>query len=153
METTTKTETVIKDFRCPKCKNGKLRPFGLTYLTNPPKYPHKCLNCGYKQTFKKRYPYVDYEINIKNMRTLRAPSNEVVKMIEAFGLDPNNLQSFVLRMKPNAAVTIETISLVNKGEVKDALEVITTKYELVSVEQDSVVVPKGNLKSNILHKI
>ncbi len=62
METRKEVKQVQVDYRCPKCKNGYLRPTGTVLNSNPPQFPHKCNNCDYMETFRdKQYPYIDYE--------------------------------------------------------------------------------------------
>ena len=61
MEIKKEVKTVEIDYKCPKCKVGRLRPTGVKQMTYPPKYPHKCTNCDYTETFRNTYPYIDYE--------------------------------------------------------------------------------------------
>lgn len=43
---------------CDKCENGLMEPYGDTALmSNPPKYQHKCTNCGFTDFYTTRYPY------------------------------------------------------------------------------------------------
>lgn len=48
-------------YRCDKigCE-GEQVPEGYTLLSNPPKYPHKCNQCGTGLIFKVHYPYMDH---------------------------------------------------------------------------------------------
>jgi len=47
------------DERCPSCGNGFMRPTGIAKLVHPPKYEHACnANCGHKQDYSIRYPYL-----------------------------------------------------------------------------------------------
>jgi len=46
------------DEPCPVCKQGYMRPTGVTLMSNPPQYPHKCTKCQYEQTYSMRYPYI-----------------------------------------------------------------------------------------------
>ena len=51
------------DFKCPVCNEGYLRPTGACLPVNPPLFPHMCnreSGCGYGETFKVSYPYIDY---------------------------------------------------------------------------------------------
>ncbi len=56
-----KVETSQVDERCPVCGQGWMRPTGITLLSNPPQYPHKCTKCAYEQTYSVRYPYIVHE--------------------------------------------------------------------------------------------
>lgn len=49
------------DFKCPKCMIGYLRPTNVSYMSNPPQYPHQCTDCIYSETFNIKYPYIEYE--------------------------------------------------------------------------------------------
>lgn len=57
METSKKINIIKIDFICSKCNIGYLRPTGEVLLSLPPKYPHKCNKCDYKETFNLTYPY------------------------------------------------------------------------------------------------
>lgn len=54
---------VIKvHYKCEKCDEGYMFPFGSNvYMTSPPKYPHICDKCGYQQDFNKIYPSIEYK--------------------------------------------------------------------------------------------
>jgi transposase-like protein len=56
-----KVETSQVDERCPVCGQGWMRPTGITLMSNPPQYPHKCTSCAYEQTYSVRYPYIVHE--------------------------------------------------------------------------------------------
>lgn len=49
---------VIK--KCLKCKI-EMKPTGLSLLSSPPQFPHKCPRCGYEENFSKVYPCLEYE--------------------------------------------------------------------------------------------
>ena len=51
------------EYKCDKCGKGymELKPGGMTYLSNPPKYEHICSHCGHIEKFTTQYPYVKYE--------------------------------------------------------------------------------------------
>lgn len=38
-----------------------MQPTGYVQTTYPPKYPHKCEDCGYLDTYDKQYPYYEEE--------------------------------------------------------------------------------------------
>ena len=46
--------------RCPKCSEANMKPTGLCLTIDPPKYPHVCPNCGYKENFSYLYPRIEY---------------------------------------------------------------------------------------------
>lgn len=52
-----KTNTRHIDYRCPNCQNGWMRPTGTVLVSDPPKFPHKCIQCGYEEIFDVKYPY------------------------------------------------------------------------------------------------
>lgn len=47
---------------CPEC-GGFMSPDlgGKILLSNPPKWPHKCLICGYQENLTEVYPKTEYE--------------------------------------------------------------------------------------------
>ena len=47
--------------KCPKCNEGEMEYTGITFSTNQPKYQHLCPMCGYKESYTKSYPNVEYE--------------------------------------------------------------------------------------------
>lgn len=63
METKTKVQTFEVDFKCPKCKDGFLRPTGTILTSNPPVIPHLCNldGCNYGENFNRSYPRIEYE--------------------------------------------------------------------------------------------
>jgi predicted Zn-ribbon and HTH transcriptional regulator len=44
------------DAVCPECKDGLMKPTGLSYHSWPVLYPHRCQECGYKEDFSVIYP-------------------------------------------------------------------------------------------------
>jgi hypothetical protein len=61
MEEIKEVKTVRIDYKCPKCKDGYLRPIGSVLASYPPIYPHQCTDCDYAESFSgKMYPYTDY---------------------------------------------------------------------------------------------
>lgn len=48
------------DYRCDSCGKGNLRPTGVMLLSDPPKWPHACTECGAQQTFDTKYPAFVY---------------------------------------------------------------------------------------------
>ena len=52
---------IKRDYKCPICNSGYLRPTGLVLLSMPRQYEHKCTNCDYTEIFRdKTYPYIDF---------------------------------------------------------------------------------------------
>ena len=63
METKHEVKMIEVDFLCPKCEKGNLRPNGnVSWLSDPPQFPHKCNSCDYEQTFTVKYPTLSYVI-------------------------------------------------------------------------------------------
>lgn len=52
--------TYSVDKSCDECKKGFMRPTGTVLTSCPPWYPHVCNNCGYKENYRKSYPYFEY---------------------------------------------------------------------------------------------
>lgn len=50
-------------YTCGACGVGKMKPTGISLMSNPPQYPHKCNKCGYENTFRSTYPKIVYEQN------------------------------------------------------------------------------------------
>lgn len=46
---------------CDKCKEGKMVPTGILKTSNPPKYEHKCTECGRFRNFREPYPIIRYK--------------------------------------------------------------------------------------------
>jgi hypothetical protein len=61
-ETRTEVRPVEIDYVCDACGVGHMRSTGISLMSSPPQYPHKCDKCGAEQTFTNaRYPRVMYE--------------------------------------------------------------------------------------------
>lgn len=45
---------------CEECEDGELKATGVTYMTSPPRYEHRCNKCNHKETFRKIYPAIEY---------------------------------------------------------------------------------------------
>jgi tRNA(Ile2) C34 agmatinyltransferase TiaS len=43
---------------CDEC-GGRMKSTGYVQTTYPPKYPHKCADCGCIGTYNKQYPYYE----------------------------------------------------------------------------------------------
>ena len=56
---------LVKTFRvrmvCPKCGEGFMEPGDVVLTTYPPLYPHTCDHCGYIDSYRVMYPYIEYE--------------------------------------------------------------------------------------------
>lgn len=48
------------DMAC-ECIVGFMRPTGVSLLSHPPKYEHKCNNCGHIDAFENQYPYMTFQ--------------------------------------------------------------------------------------------
>lgn len=48
------------DAQCERC-GELLRPTGISLMSNPPWYVHKCKGCGSEENLRIRYPYLAYE--------------------------------------------------------------------------------------------
>lgn len=44
-----------------QCGIGRMRPNGVTLLSNPPLYEHMCSECGNKAAYQVRYPFIRHE--------------------------------------------------------------------------------------------
>lgn len=69
-EETFAVKPVGKRMRCPKCKLGymNLDPNGQMLTTFPPTFPHICDKCGYKTSYKKQYPCIDFEMDLSDTK-------------------------------------------------------------------------------------
>lgn len=48
------------DYRCDNCDKGHFRPTGMMLLSDPPKWPHACAECGHQDIFDTKYPALVY---------------------------------------------------------------------------------------------
>jgi DNA-directed RNA polymerase subunit RPC12/RpoP len=48
------------DYICDACGQGHYRSTGVSLMSNPPQYPHKCTNCDSTQVFTERFPVLRY---------------------------------------------------------------------------------------------
>lgn len=63
MEKKIEVKTYQIDYICDTCNEGKMRPTGISFPTNPPQYPHVCDKCGAAQTFRNKiYPAIIHAI-------------------------------------------------------------------------------------------
>lgn len=57
-EMVAEVKTLTVEMMCDKCNNGLMKRDGYIVLsTDPPKYPHKCSNCGNMENYPIVYPY------------------------------------------------------------------------------------------------
>lgn len=58
-----KVEAYAEKYICDKCKEGEMLPTGENmWLSNPPKFPHRCNKCGFESAFIERYPTIKFRI-------------------------------------------------------------------------------------------
>ena len=56
-----KVETYVEKCICDRCNEGEMLPTGNNmYLTEPPKFEHKCNKCDNIEIYQKRYPAINY---------------------------------------------------------------------------------------------
>jgi hypothetical protein len=57
--------TEIKSYRvkmiCDKCLEGEMIAYGYALICHPPKYPHRCKECGYEEIYTTNYPTTRFE--------------------------------------------------------------------------------------------
>lgn len=46
---------------CDRCNEGTMIYTGVTLMSNPPQYPHRCDTCFNTQNLKNIYPRIHYE--------------------------------------------------------------------------------------------
>lgn len=46
---------------CEECIVGELIPTGISKATNPPKFEHKCSDCGYTLNIRDKYPIIRFK--------------------------------------------------------------------------------------------
>lgn len=61
MEIKKEVKVYLVEYKCPSCENGHLLPTGNVLMTYPAKYPHKCTECEYTETFFVQYPKIQYD--------------------------------------------------------------------------------------------
>ncbi len=62
-EKRTEVKTYQVTYTCDVCNEGEMQPAGVTLMSNPAQYPHKCKKCGSEKTFRSKYPKIVYEQN------------------------------------------------------------------------------------------
>ena len=55
-EIKTEMKTFLVDMVCKECNWGRMRPTGIAFMIDPPKYHHKCDRCSHSETYDVRYP-------------------------------------------------------------------------------------------------
>ena len=67
-EMKTAVRTFKIDYVCDECGEGRMRPSGFVYDTNPPSYVHACNKCGNGGEFSWQYPYtVTEEVDARTL--------------------------------------------------------------------------------------
>ena len=56
LEVKMEVKQYIVDAVCTECKDGLMKPTGISYHGWPVFYPHICNNCGHKDEFNVVYP-------------------------------------------------------------------------------------------------
>jgi len=56
----TPVQMVQVEILCDNCKEGSYQYTGLTLTCNPPKFTHKCSECGDQKNFNAKYPSTGY---------------------------------------------------------------------------------------------
>ncbi len=51
---------MLIDLKCNKCNVGFMRHTVLKIISIPIMYPHKCNKCGFEESYKVIYPYIEY---------------------------------------------------------------------------------------------
>lgn len=54
-----KYDAYVVKMICDKCGKGEMTAGNIMLTSYPPKFPHKCSNCGYEANYFHRYPYTD----------------------------------------------------------------------------------------------
>jgi Zn finger protein HypA/HybF involved in hydrogenase expression len=60
-ETYFAVETLRAEYWCDNCDTAPMTAAGHVLMTDPPKYPHTCPNCGHKKNLDSRYPKIIYK--------------------------------------------------------------------------------------------
>ena len=58
MESRESVRLVKVRLHCEEC-GGRMYRTDYVQTTYPPKYPHKCVGCGFMATYDKQYPYYE----------------------------------------------------------------------------------------------
>ena len=70
MEVVAESKVLMVHMKCNKCGNGlMLRNGNIILTTDPPKFPHKCNNCGYTDSYYNQYLYQKL-VPIENLREM-----------------------------------------------------------------------------------
>ena len=74
-ELVAESKALTVHMKCEKCGKGLMKRFGDTVLaTYPPKYPHKCNNCGHIENYSVEYP----QLRLVPIEILREPTEDEV---------------------------------------------------------------------------
>lgn len=62
IRTELKVVAYIEEMTCDVCGIGKMEAkTGTMLMSNPPKYPHECSNCGRRSHYTKSYPCKSFD--------------------------------------------------------------------------------------------
>lgn len=62
MEKEFTVEPICIKYICDNCNEGEMRPTGINdWESSPPKFQHKCTECGAEKTFEEKYPLIRYK--------------------------------------------------------------------------------------------
>jgi len=51
------------DYICDTCEKGLMNPTGVMLTSDPPKWPHRCSNCGHEVILDEKFPTIRFERN------------------------------------------------------------------------------------------
>lgn len=57
--------TYKKTYACDHCRFGEMKSTNIMLTTNPPKFEHKCTNCGTVENLWQQYPLIYYEDEVR----------------------------------------------------------------------------------------
>ncbi len=61
MPTIIKPVNVVEvDYLCDDCRIGKMRHTGMSLMSTPAKYPHRCTHCNAHQNFNSIFPHTGH---------------------------------------------------------------------------------------------
>lgn len=81
---------------CDKCK-GEMLPTGVTLLSNPPQYMHKCGGCGHMETHRGAYP----------MQSFQTPKPMIKGLVDSMDGENVAVRGFLIAYGSMAIRTIE----------------------------------------------
>lgn len=48
------------EMTCPRCKDGRMEPVGISLVTGKPMIVHGCCSCGFVREYKETYPHIKW---------------------------------------------------------------------------------------------